>query len=407
MLPSFIRGLTASITRNTSSLKRQAKRLFKASPTVFGVQFTLEQCQEAIANANGFKCWNDVVNLSHKYGSDKSNPFWVIQSRNDDHEKVLSALVSVGADAIEHRPLAVLGELDKAALVATCLWFENISHQKTPGLILIETDHATVEDTEIGRAFTLLDRHDELSRFRVIDARQSVIPVDISALPRDWARAISDLLSSEDSNEFKNSGGHHLFASLIEAFSINSNWTGNVGAWAVESAARWINNPEWLKTLLLTTNNKKNLPENLEDDIDRYADKLPEHIVQKVRNIVASVAERKAEVGVSIWQESQSTPTIVLFSRKDPASAVMASLVHSMFYWRYVSSRTTRTILYFNDSGVTSFPAILAFGEKTILVNGLVSTHGLPEENSILNRALISSVAGSQFSFSGRKAKFE
>lgn len=186
---SLIRGLTASVISNVSSLKRQSKRLHKYSNEVFGQSFTLEQCQEAIAKANGFYKWSDVTDLAGKFSSDKSSPFWTIKTRNDVHESVLAALVRVNMDINAEHPVVITGDKE-SALIGTCLWLEAISLRKLPGLILVETDNLTVEDTEIGKAFMSLGKDEEFSRFRVIDARQKNLAVSISTTVRDWVWAV-------------------------------------------------------------------------------------------------------------------------------------------------------------------------------------------------------------------------
>lgn len=75
---SLIRSLTASVVRNVSALKRDAKRLQKNSRLVFGTEYSLKVCQHAVAVSRGFRSLADVENMSRRLGLEKNAPFWTI-----------------------------------------------------------------------------------------------------------------------------------------------------------------------------------------------------------------------------------------------------------------------------------------------------------------------------------------
>lgn len=407
---SLIRGLTASVISNVSSLKRQSKRLHKYSNEVFGQSFTLEQCQEAIAKANGFYKWSDVTDLAGKFSSDKSSPFWTIKTRNDVHESVLAALVRVNMDINAEHPVVITGDKE-SALIGTCLWLEAISLRKLPGLILVETDNLTVEDTEIGKAFMSLGKDEEFSRFRVIDARQKNLAVSISTTVRDWVWAVGYVLSKEDFDSFENSGGNHLLKSVASAYEV-SDYSGNAGYEeevsfrVIEKAAHLLTNPDIYINALLR-DMETNRAYGLRLDIKNYQEKMSKDVLDKVSNIINLTAECNARLGPVIWDESKYTPTVVLFSKKSIESEVIAAAVHSMYYTRYVSQRDIRPILYFSDSGSTSIPQMLTFGSNSIIVNNSISTDSDVMKSFIMERALFASTNDGFLSFSGRKWSFK
>lgn len=405
---SLIRGLTASISSNVSALKRQAKRLQKASPEIFGHQITIEQAQEAVARANGFYHWAEINELSVKAGADRSTPFWHVFGRNDLHGKILDALVCAEVDLNENGPIVLLGEPCEAALPATCLFAEMISARKEPGLILIETDQPTLQETAVGSSISLLGLDESFSHFRVIDAREKTLPVAISATPEVWARSIVDLLSKKDRDKFELSGAWHLFEQFIIASGVVSHWYTEsqqiLSFGIVENAARYLRNFDLAKYNLVDML-KGDFKTSVELDIQACTSRggVPPDALQHVIEIVEAFSERKTELGPVLWSESERRPTVVLFNRKDAVSEVLASAVHEMFYWRYVPQRAIRPILYVSDTGTRSIPPMLNFGSETIIVNGSDSKTAEEWEEVTMGHAMFGTVAHGFLTYSGRK----
>lgn len=408
---SLIRGLTASVLSNVSSLKRQSKRLHKHSKEVFGQTFTIEQCQEAIARANGFFKWSDVTDLAGKFSSDKSSPYWTINSRSNLHESVLSALVRVSVDINENHPIVITGDAD-ASLVGVSLWLETISLRKIPGLILIDTDKLTVEDTDIGKAFKSLGKDEEFSRFRVIDTREMNIPFSISTTVKSWVRAIYSTLSEDEANNFETNGGIALLESIAEAYVIANGYgrdiDEDVSFSVIKLASSLMLYPEYQDLLLRNLENQNTINvESLKRDIKKYLEIIPQSALDEACKNIALVAQRRTDLGPIIWEESKYTPTVVLFSRKNIETEIIAAAVHSMYFWRYVSQRDIRPILYFSDTGADTIPRMLTSGANSIVVDASLTSNSVAMESFIMKQALFAKTDDGYLSFSGRKAEFK
>lgn len=406
---SFIRGLTASILSNVSSLRKQAKRLQKAAPELLGRQLTLEECQEIVARTNGFKQWSDINELAVKTGADRSCPSWHIFSRNNFHEKILAALTGLEVDLLPDRPLVILGKPRDVAATATCLWAELISVRKVPGLLLIETLNQTVQDTALWEAITALGITEIFDRFRVIDAREKKIPVAVTATASHWVDAIVNLLTESERCEFESSAGRHLFERIIVIYSVQSNWITHdrqdVSFRMVEQAANFLRNPEIFRHSLLAGLKDGVEKTGLEMDIDAYlARNLSKTVLDNVLKIVDAIADREIGYGTVMWKETEYRPTIVLFSRQDKASEVVASAIHEMYFGRYVVPRDIRPILYFSDTGYREIPLLLGFGSETIIANGSESREDSEWSLVTTRRGMFGSVSNGFFSYSGRKA---
>ncbi|MBG5850537.1 hypothetical protein I5E88_30045 [Pseudomonas aeruginosa] len=130
MALSLIRSLTASASRNISALKRDAKRLQKNSFLVFGTEYPLKVCQNAVAVSRGFRSLADVDKLEQHIGMNRSAPFWVIRGRNDTHQGVLEALYCLDLEYTENGPVVFTGNPKHSILPALVLFLEQMSFKK-------------------------------------------------------------------------------------------------------------------------------------------------------------------------------------------------------------------------------------------------------------------------------------
>lgn len=407
--PSLLRGLTASIGTNISALKRQAKRLHKAAPTIFDQPVTIDQCQDAIAYAIGFRGWSEVNEVGIKSGNDKNIPFWHIFSRNDAHTAILNALIETEINLNENGPVAILGKANDVASPAIGLWVESISVRNIPGLILVNTDKPTLQDTVLGSAISILELDEIFSQCRVIDARESTLPVSISATPDVWIRTLTGLLSKEDDNSFESSGARHLFEVAARHYGAISRWITDerkdIPFDIIEKAAKFLSNPKVHASHLLDFLQDPDRT-GLQLDIAKYCENLPKRPIDSIRKMVDSVAERNTSLGRVLYDESLHRPTIVLFNQADIASTVIAGASHGMYYWRHVWERSIRPILYFNDTSSHSIPDFICFGTETVIANGSTSKTDQEWKPVTMGKAQFAEVKDGALSFSGRKCSF-
>lgn len=405
---SFIKGLTASILSNFSTIKRQVKRLHKESPRLLGRQLTTDECQEVIAAINGYRRWADLAEIGIRTGVDRSLPPYSIQSRNDIHESCLSTLVDFELELDESKPVVVLGQHKEAALPAYCLWAETISARRTPGLVLIETDKPTLQDTALWEAITALGLDEAATRFRVIDAREKTLPVAVTATARGWADAVDSTLTKQQQKEFDSSGGHHLLEKAIEAYARAAGWIvggkEDVSARFLSKGIFYLSNHALIKEALLVGLQQGDR-DSLSQDTDEYAHRIPEVILGILEDIRNAVDESETGLGPVMWTETEHRPAVVLFDRTNRLSEIIAAAIHEQFYGRYVSQRAIRPILFFGDVQATTLPALLGFASNTVICTGdqLASTDKWA--GVTMHRALFCTAAEGALTYSGRKAR--
>lgn len=400
---SFIRGLTASLLTNVSNLKKQAKRLHKAAPEVFGRDVPLDVCYEAIAKAHGFQRWSDVSEISIRAGLDRSLPFWHLFSRNNFHEKLLAAITTSELEVWEDQPLVILGRPHEVVPLALCTWTELLSLRKIPGILLLETNKPSLEDTPIGQSIHTLALNEIYSRFRVIDARERRIPGSVGATAMSWQNALSNLLGDEDAACFESTGGNHLLRKLIDAYGATTYWTRereDLPFEVVRKAITFMLNPNLFRHALLADMNDN---ASLEHDLDKYLPQIPSAILQKIKVVVDELNTREFGTGTVFWAETEHRPVIVLFNRNNPASEVIASVIHDMFYTRYVFQRAIRPTLYFSDTDTRSLPPMLGFGSETIIANGSLSRIDAEWQSVTMRRSMFAEIKDGTMVYSGRR----
>ncbi|HGN3115206.1 TPA: hypothetical protein ACKRQV_001290 [Pseudomonas aeruginosa] len=374
MSMSFIKGLTASILSNFSSIKRQVKRLQKESERLVGRKLAVEECQEIVAAINGYRRWADISEISVRTGVDRSAPPYTILSRSDAHEKVLSVLVDFDLELDESKPLVFLGDLKYSATPAYCMWAETISARRVPGLILVETEQETLQDTALWQAIESLGLQETASQFRVIDAREKVLQVAITATPRGWVGAFASTLQPSQREEFSKAGTWHLLERLVSAYAKTSGW-GASGRDDVPSSALarglfFLGHHKLLKTALLSEL-KGDERVSMQIDIEEYASQVPLSLLEVTQDLYDLMDSSTIGMGPLIWAESEHRPTVVLFNRSSRLSEVIAGAVHECYYWRFANSRTIRPILYFSDCQEKRCPELLSFASNSVVCNGV------------------------------------
>ncbi|MHB0842916.1 hypothetical protein ACYCGP_08750 [Stutzerimonas nitrititolerans] len=364
MAISLIRSLTASVVRNVSALKRDAKRLHKNSHLVFGTEYPLKVCQHAVAVSRGFRSLEDVENLSRRLGLEKDAPFWTILGRSDNHQAALNALYQLGLEYSENGPLVFTGNQRHSIVPALALLFEEMSARKLPGLILVETQAGSVQETLVYDGIKALGIDEIFDGFRSLDVREKNLPVSLCTGPRCWASAIRDVLDLETQSRLRQADwAMTLETSAFEHAKSRRQVTQSknfdaIPFYSVKEAACQLayghGSPVWMDG---------------EAKIASFPT-LDKDTAKAVLDLIEELAERNFSLGVSCEHESCWRPYVVLFSRNDRASEVLASVAHSYYSWCQPRENPA-PILYVSDGTVPYAPLFLSYGGNTAVVNGL------------------------------------
>lgn len=370
MAISLIRSLTASVVRNVSALKRDAKRLQKHSKLVFGTEYPLKVCQHAVSVSRGFRSLADVENLAHRLGLDKDAPFWTIIGRNDTHQDALNALYRLGLEYTENGPIVFLGDQKHSIIPALVLFHEQMSLGKRPGLILVETEASSIQDTLIFEGVKNLGLEEVFDGFRCLDLRDKNLPVSLGTEARCWVDAIIDVLPKDVKKELQKTD----WAMALELSARESARSRNqISEKKDFSPIPFYSVKEAVHQLV----SSRSWPVWMSDDASLHTSIIGEcppglHKDSKsvVLDLIRDLDGRSFETGTSSEHESRWRPYVVLFSRRDPASEVLASVVNSYFSWR--PNRDERPpVLYVSDGVMPYAPCFLRFGGHTAVVNGL------------------------------------
>ncbi|MBD8808559.1 hypothetical protein [Pseudomonas syringae] len=367
---SLIRSLTASVVRNVSALKRDAKRLQKNSQLVFGTEYPLKVCQHAVAVSRGFRSLTDVENISRRLGLDKNAPFWTVRGRSDNHQAALSALYQLGLEYSENGPVVFTGNQRHSIVPALTLLFEEMSTRKLPGLILVETQAESVQETLVYDGVKALGFDEIYEGFRSLDLREKNLPVSLCTESRCWVSAILNAFDLEIQSKLQRTDwAISLETSAFENAKSRRQVTQSKNFHAIpfysvkEAAYQLVHGCGW--PLWIDDNAK----------MASFPEKLDEDTVKVLLHLIGELAERNFSLGVSCEHESSRRPYVVLFSRNDPASEVLAGVVHSYYSWRQ-PRENPNPILYVSDGALPYAPRFLSFGGNTVVVNGL---DGIPD----------------------------
>lgn len=406
---SFLKALTAAARGQVTGLKKQAKRLCDLSPELFGQPLSLTQCQEAVARSNGYRNWQEVTRLAQKIGADRSLPSWHLWSRNDLHERVLSALIKADVECGGSRPVILLGPLKDSTLVATCYWAELISLRKVPGLILIDTALPTFQDTPLWTAAHDLEITDIFGQFRVIDARQRNIPTVIDGPANEWLFAIAGFLTRDDQRVLDESGGRFLLERFMDIYQGRRYRSSD--AKKIIISARTAAQAAWglLNPSLSGVSNRLGDDEeisHIEHDLEKYIPRQNTGLLQRIHATLKEVENIIPSEGTYLTQESLHRPVVVLFDQGRPATVVIAGLIHALFYWHFVPERSIRPILYCSTEHPSEIPSLLSFGTQTVIATGCEDRNNAAWDDACMREGLFADVRNGSITVSGKRCQF-
>lgn len=382
-------------------------------PSRFGTNFFAGACDLGRSYlVNGFarlKSLADVPRLTQQIGNNRNSPFFTFNSRNDCHQALLEALEQVQLDYVEGRPVVMLGEQKHAILPALVLLLEQMNFKKRPGLILIETEAPTRQDTVLQGAIEKLGVGDIVDNFRALDLREGTIPMSLGTSARLWSEMICNTLPIEIAQQLEQTGWRMALELSAEDFARGrrqifgskdfptiSFYEVNSAAAQLASARYW---PNWLsEATQWQVKEIGDAPPVLDTD-DRDA----------VMTLIDALNTRNFQTGPTGEYESRTRPFVALFSRHDSASEVLAGVIHSYFYWRDVSDRDNRApILYLSDNDTPYAPKFLSFGDHTGIVNGLseIPVGNRQGEFYGYKNALKATVGSSGLQFMGTRVPF-
>lgn len=377
---SFLKAIAASVRGQTSSLKKQAKRLHTSSSQLFGTAYPMETCQEAVAVANGYRNWLAIEKLARTVGQDRSLPQWHIHHRSALHESFVKALVETDSEMSMLRPTVILGDVSHASLAAVCLWAEQISVRSVPGVVVIDTKERTFQKTPVGRAAAKLGMADMFQDFRIIDARLPSIALALTASPSDWIDALAGGLPRSDMKALNDSKALVRLTRLMHLIAY-TDWgdsTGPVSADMLAKAAHLLAHPASIGNLLHTvepSEREGHWYHALARNAERNDFNFPPAEFASLLALIQQIGEVASGVGVVYQQESLRRPTVVLCDSDNPASMVLATLVSGMYYHPFAVDRAQRPLLYVSTQNSEALPHLLHFGSESIVCNGQTDCH--------------------------------
>jgi hypothetical protein len=357
---SILHGISAAILKNVSSVKKQASRLQKSSERIFGHTHSLTECQEAVAVANGFRSWTDVMNVSKRFSSSNEEPFWYLTERNDFQEKYLKAILQSRLSEVVDKNLFITGDDETAAALGTSLWFERMSFEKTPGLMVVDTNKPYLEDTAVGMSIKKMDIDDVMMRIRVIDTREKTLNVAISAEADYWYRAIIAQLPSIGVLEtLQNSYQLDALKIILNVLQRNSGM-GTIGAYEVRQAGMYLMGTHGFINGYYNEQSEKEYKHEIDVLLSAIEERKNSKEIQLTTLLLESATKSLDSVGyntgISIWHESKNIPTIVLFDGHNEASSILAGVIYSMYHDRYIRTdlskerKNPRAIFFYGDN---------------------------------------------------------
>lgn len=422
---SFLRALAASVRNQVSSLKSQSKRLQAASLRVFGTDYSLEICREAVAVANGHRNWSEVLKLSSFTGQDRSQPAWHIRNRNELHESCLKALYETDSETSACRSTVVLGSVEDASIPALVLWAEQISWSKIPGVIVIDTKESTYQKTPIGKAAKALGLADTFQDFRVIDARSPSVALSMTGSVNDWIESLTSGLTEEDRLTLRSGKALVRLERVMHLLVSTGGYTDKknppVSSDVLVKAMQMLQNPYLIESYLdsVTESDRSSfwfeaLRINVEHPDTAFA--FPQNEINQLSELVKEVAHVATGAGVCLRHETRHRPAIVLCDTSQPVSMCVATFIRDMYLNRHTEDewRSTRgrpismgPSLFCSTQNIDFVPHVVRIHEHSIVVTGESDIRAPAWESPYTRSALFIEAQKNGIVVSGKFAEIE
>jgi len=115
----------------------------------------------------GAKSWTDALKSASRAAGE--TPSWFEQRHNDAFKAHVAALGTLEVETREDAACVMKGDLSDAIRPALALWAQEMIWRRVPGLVLIDTNKHTVQDTAVR-----LDLVDVLHSCRTMDPVKAV-----------------------------------------------------------------------------------------------------------------------------------------------------------------------------------------------------------------------------------------
>lgn len=347
---------------------------------------------------------------------DRRAPFWKVAHRNPAYEAALSTLVTARLELSDMGPICFQGRQRDAVVPALCLWAESASLGEVPGLVLVDTKASALQDTVLWSGAVELGVDALLHECRHLDVRSENLAIALSTTAKDWRIGLLSALPRAVHERLERSGFAHLLEQTIGAMSARHNHgqDDRIFGHTVVQALLFLCMPEPVLPPQLCRGNGHDENVSLSMDYESYMDRQCPADVGQLAALRARLASKSIDHGPIFAQESQHRPAIVLFDSAQPASLVLASVIHSLYYWRYVGWELrdrgihTRPVLYFSDAvdmPVARF-IVESCAANTCIVNGPAPTAEDQWPNDNCERVHLVQVEGDSFVYAGRRLRF-
>ena len=282
--------------------------------------------------------------------------------------------------------------------------------------MLVDTKASAVQDTVLWSGAVKLGLETLFHECLHVDARSENIAMALSTSAKNWGSSLLSALPLAVHERLERSGFAHLLEQTINALALlpNNGDPYQVFGQAVEKALLFLCMSEPVLPPQLRQCNEQDEDVSLRMDYESYMDRQCPADIAQLKELRMQLARKSIDQGLIFAKASQHCPAIVLFDSAQPASLVLASVIHSLYYWRYVGWELrhrgihTRPVLYFSDAVDVPMARFIvqSSAANTCIVNGPAPAAEDQWLNTNLGRAHLVQVEADSFVYAGRRLQF-